>query len=436
MKKLFSLLLLTCGLAAQTLHSPSGRACEQFNSGVSCTSAVVAGVQLTSTTMSLQSVVSTLVASNTLAFTNDGSPYFRAAPGYPACYIDDTTLAMIGAPAQFIAPQVLNIISKFVFRVSNGSGTGGNSAVAGEIPMALNPDGTVFVFNSAWDLAHLHSTDPMLLAQLELLYWQKTGVTTQWTTDKSVVTTALSDIPRDGTTGLVKVVPGQEWVPWAFEEMPRKTGFDAMGSLMYWQNATAVAFLAGQAGDSATQTTYTTQANLIKTSLQNTSSSSPLWDAAVGMLFAASTQNVQDDILASSYGCHLGVLTANQCLLISQFLSTNFNFTEYHGYFLQTPISWNPTGFIASGGGTPYTPQQGPLSYQSAFWSVGNQWILEVLYLTDKPHALKMMNDFAANGDPTEEYYAPFGSPTSGNTSNLESPVGTAQFALQHPNPF
>ena len=162
----------------------------------------------------------------------DGTDFFRAAPGYPDVYLSDLGLTMTGLPDEFSAIQVKNIIDKFLAR-TNGSGW---------VPMALRKDGSLYVYCSAWDLRCAHPTGDgaFFLPLLEELYWRKTGSTSQFAQDASKIRASLDGIPRDRATGCVEVVPGDEWVTWAFEEEARKTGLDMIGCVMYWRAASAV----------------------------------------------------------------------------------------------------------------------------------------------------------------------------------------------------
>ena len=170
---------------------------------------------------------------------------------------------------------------------------------------------------------------------------------------------------------------------------------------------------------------------MIQSSLQ--SANSPLWDAADGMYYAAGGQNRQIDILASALAVHCGLPTAGQQAAISQWLARNYASISHDGYVLETPESWQVVGYIQADSKMPYRASPfGIKSYQSAYWSVGNQWISEALYLSSPPLAAALTRAFTANPDPTMEYYAPNGNPKHGFSQNLESPVGSTAFAMAH----
>ena len=299
--------------------------------------------------------------------------------------------------------------------------------------MALRKDGSVYVYCSGLDRRCAHATGDgaFFLPLLEELYWNKTGSTTQFASDSRKIKAALDGIPRDAKTGCVQVVPGDDWVAWGFEEEARKTGLDAIGCVMYWRAASAVAHLYGRVKDFPNARYFARQANLIQKSLQ--SQSSPLWNPAAGMYYAASGQNRQIDILASALAVHCGLPTPAQRAAIGQWLVKNYSSVAYHGYVLQSPTSWAIVGYIPKKKGEPYGNSPfGAESYQSAYWSVGNQWISEALSLSSPSRAAALTNAFADNSDPTMEYYAPHGSPKHGFPQNLESPVGSTAFAISH----
>jgi hypothetical protein len=349
---------------------------------------------------------------------------------------------MWGFPSAFTAFQMGNIVNKFVALASDGTGTGGNTSIVGELPMGITPTlGTGFY--SAWDTAHIHATGDgaLMLPILELTYIKAfeqgaplSSNITHFISVAPALKLALSTIPRDGTTGCVVVTPGSEWVPWAFEEEPRKTGLDAMGCILYWQAATDMAAMYGAAGDTANQTLFQTQANLIAA---NMGTSSALWDAADGMFYAATIQNHQIDILASSLAVHVGLATGPQKTAIGAWLNTNHSaIMDANGYIKESPSTWATTGFIPPSGGPPYTTNPyGANCYQSAYWSVGNQWVAEALYNSSPALAANLATVNAASADPTMEYYAPScsGGPLHGATRNLESPIGATAFIYEYP---
>jgi hypothetical protein len=378
------------------------------------------------TVAKLQNVAHKNIADNRSNFP-DGTDFFRAAPGYPDVYLSDLGLTMTGLPEAFSAEQVKNIIDKFLLRTN----------ALGWIPMALKKDGSVFVYCSAWDRRCAHPTGDgaFFLPLLEELYWRKTNSTAQFVKDAPKIKAALDGIPRDSKTGCVQVVAGDEWVPWAFEEEPRKTGLDAIGCIMYWRAASALESLYRRVGDEANSKYFLDQTNLIKSSLQ--SRDSVLWDSSAGMYYAASGQNRQIDILASSLAVYCGLPTSAQQAAISAWLVKNYSSITHEGYVLQSTTSWEIVGYISADKGSPYGASPfGAKSYQSAYWSVGNRWVSEALYLKSSALAATLTKAFASNPDPTMEYYAPDGNPKHGFQQNLESPIGSTAFAIAHADLF
>jgi hypothetical protein len=378
------------------------------------------------TVAKLQSIAHKNISDNRSNFP-DGTDFFRAAPGYPDVYLSDLGLTMTGLPEAFSPRQVKNILDKFLFRTNT----------LGWIPMALKKDGSVFVFCSAWDRRCAHPTGDgaFFLPLLEELYWRKTNSTAQFANDAPKIKAALDGIPRDSKTGCVQVVPGDEWVAWAFEEEPRKTGLDAIGCIMYWRAASALGNLYRRVGDKANSKYFINQADLIQLSLQ--SRDAALWDSSAGMYYAASGQDRQIDILASSLAVHCGLPTSAQQAAISAWLVKNYSSITHEGYVLQSPASWEIVGYISADKGSGYGASPfGAKSYQSAYWSVGNRWVAEALYLKSPSLATALIGAFAANPDPTMEYYAPEGNPKHGFEQNLESPIGSTAFAIAHPDLF
>jgi hypothetical protein len=389
----------------------------QGNPGAAAESATVA---------KLQSIARKNISDNRSNFP-DATDFFRAAPGYPDVYLSDLGLTMTGLPEAFSAEQVKNIIDKFLLRTNS----------SGWIPMALKKDGSVYVYCSAWDRRCAHPTGDgaFFLPLLEELYWRKTNSTAQFVKDAPKIKAALEGIPRDPKTGCVQVVPGDEWVAWAFEEEARKTGLDAIGCIMYWRAASAVAILYRRVGDNANSKYFLDQANLIQSSLQ--SRDSALWDSSAGMYYAASRQNRQIDILASTLAVYCGLPSSAQQAAISAWLVKNYSAIIYQGYVLQSPATWETVGYISADKGLPYGASPfGAKSYQSAYWSVGNRWVSEALYLKSPGLAAALTQAFAANPDPTMEYYAPDGNPKHGFEQNLESPIGSTAFAIAHDDLF
>jgi hypothetical protein len=155
------------------------------------------------------------------------------------------------------------------------------------------------------------------------------------------------------------------------------------------------------------------------------------------MYYAASRQNRQIDILASTLAVYCGIPSSAQQAAISAWLVKNYSAITYQGYVLQSPAPWETVGYISADKGSPYGASPfGAKSYQSAYWSVGNRWVSEALYLKSPALAAALTQAFAANPDPTMEYYAPDGNPKHGFGQNLESPIGSTAFAIAHDDLF
>lgn len=391
----------------------------------------------------LQQIAYSNIQAVKLAF-SDGAPYYTAAPLYTYAYISDTSLAMLGTPQYFSATDVLSNLQHFVAARSTSSAY--PTVPAGSIPIAINQNGTVNgvsnlgnPYCAGYDSWCHHPTAEGIfsLVHLEKLYFDKTGSTAQVASDSSIIDAALSAIPRDATTQIPYVTPGDEWVCFGFQEDIRFTGLLGTCAMQNYQVDIEAATLFGAAGLTSLQAKYSSQAATILASL---GTSSPLWDAADGMFYGGTIQDRQIDTTASVLAVQYGIATAAQRTAISAYLSSNAATVFLNGYMKQSNMDFATVGALLTSGGPPYNatdPRDGSGCYQrGGFWSHMNRGAIEALNVSFPAAAKAYLQAFQTNNDPTMEYYSPNcvnGGPQHGFTNNLESPVGDAFAANEFP---
>jgi hypothetical protein len=350
----------------------------------------------------------------------DSTDGWTASPGlYDYSFAADTGITMLNYPRYFTPAQILNIAEKFIAAKN----------AAGEFPICLKKTGAAEVYYSAWDLLHHHATGDgaFYVPQMEYLYYQKTADKSAFRKDALAMKTALLAVPVNHENGLVHVLAGDQWVPWGFQDMVRKTGDDLMGSVLYYQAATDMVLLYKAIGDNKDAALFAEHAGQIRSSL------SELWDSSTGMFYAATGQNKQIDIEGSAYAVFVGAASASQTKAISTYLVNNYDKLTMKGYMRESPIDWAQCYYI-HGGACVFGPGQ----YDNGAWSVANGWIAYTLAETNSSLAVKFITDFANSTDPTQEYWAWAGAkpPLSGQKSNLESPSGALSYARENAQLF
>ena len=367
----------------------------------------------------LTKAANAVLHANHFLFT-DSTDGWTASPGlYDYSFAADTGITMLNYPGYFTPAQILNIAEKFISAKN----------AAGELPICLKKTGAAEVYYSAWDLLHHHATGDgaFYVPQMEYLYYQKTGNTSPFLKDAAAMKVALLAIPTNQRNGLVTVLAEDEWVPWGFQDMVRKTGDDLMGSVLYYQAATDMALLYRASGNTQDAALFTARAGRIRASLAE------LWDADTGMFFAATSQNKQVDIEGSAYAVFVGAASASQAMAISIYLVNNYDKLTTNGYMRESPSDWAQCYYIHGG-----VCSFGPGQYDNGAWSVANGWIAYSLAKTKPSLAKKFITDFANSPDTTREYWAWFGAkpPLSGQKRNLESPSGALSFSTENARLF
>jgi hypothetical protein len=391
----------------------------------------------------ISTVVTGDLSTNQTSFTDGSGNFWTAGPassGYQYSFAADTWTTLAGDPNYFTATQIKNIFEKFVAaRNSNG-----------DLPVALNDDGSAYTYYSAWDgyLHHVTGDGDFFVPMMEKLYYDKTCTSgscdiSAFATTATYLKTELSHIPRDPSNTLVYVTPGDEWVPWGFHDMVRTTGDDLIGSLFYYEDSLDMAALYNTEGDTTDATFFTNEANNIKNNI------STLWDSTDGMFYAATGQNHQIEVDGSAYAAYLstlpgdlGIITQAQATDISNYLVNNYTaLTAGSGYIRQSPADWAYCYAISNSGtgsGCRYSSGQ----YDNGLWSVANEWVANTLKITSPSQAVQFITDFSNNPNIGQEWYNYSNSGSSysyspaGAASNLESPLGSFGFISNNSSLF
>lgn len=344
-------------------------------------------------------------------FSSDSSDYWAAGLIYPYAFAADMWYAFVNVPEKFTAAQINNIANKFV-AVKNGSG---------DLPIALNPDATAYVFYSGNDNLHNVVTGDgwAFIPQMVLLAYQKNASLTTFNSLSASLKTALQRVPLSG--GLVNTATGNEWVPWGFQDGVKfGGGTNLMGSLLWYSATTAMATLYTAAGDSTNAATFSAYAAAVASGLD-----AAFWSSGDTMYHASTgTNNNQIDVGGSAYAVYLGL--GSHASAVSAYLVTNYATLTWKGYWRQSSANWGRLW--------PVAPVAG--QYDDGFWSVANQWICTAIALTDATAAQTAINDFVGGENMTQEYYNTDHSVQNASQYNLESSTGPYAYAVLNPSQF
>jgi hypothetical protein len=376
------------------------------------------------------------IAANSTALFTDGTQAYSAGPVYAplGTFIDDTTLAAMHNPKAFPAANLLNIVNKFI-AARNASG---------DFPLAVGLNGTSSGYYSAWDLHQAHATGDgwIMVPQMLYLYCQDVGTTSSactsaYTADIAAIKTAMARPPRNGSTGLITVNPGDEYVAgMAFMEYMRNTGDVANANVWYAIVCQKLAVLATAAGDTTNASFFNAQYATTVAGIQ-----ANLIDGTTGMLKAATIQNSSNlDVVSSVLADYYGLLTTAQNTAIETYLSSHYaTLVNADGYVLETPGGWATIGYIPSGGGPPYgaagfTNTQ----YQGGYWSFFEGEFAALLAKRSTApgspgQVATLLTAFVNGADPNTEYYNVGSTVPNGTSPNLESPQGALWAALNYP---
>lgn len=389
----------------------------QLNTGSSPGTFIPRYVQTNQIRSIIQGFADRVVAATQATFTDgSGVVYWSAAPFYANVYSTDFWYASHGCAGCFTNAQIVALLPKFATK-ADGSGY---------LPTSLAPDATGAnysgcssskLFDGAW-----------FLPQLELLYYQRSGVSSQFSTDAAALKAGILLVPLNGTTHMVTSPSGSEIIPWGFQDGIKFTGDNLMGSLNMYASATAMATMYTVIGDSANATTMTNIASAIASGFE-----AIFWNGSDGMYHAAASGASNDviDIMGSAYAVYLGLST--HAATVSAYLVSHYSTLTLGGFWRQSsanwPSSWNGNMCGYAGGG-------GTGTYDDGNWSVGHEWIYSAMATANPGTAQTMLFDFGQYGhkpngpsaNPGLEWVT---SAASGVVSNLESPMAALLMAIQ-----
>lgn len=361
-----------------------------------------------------------------------------AAPSYCALagagtfeqYAADTYFAIKGCTSCFTDAEKLDMIAHFMAQQQSG----------GIIPETIKQDGTIGQICSALDERCKYGTGdaaivlPLILAEVV----DPAQRTTAYTSYVAGFKRAFAIMPRNGTTHLITVTPGDEWIACiGFEEYMRKTGDDACANVFYAQDAKVLASMATAAGDSTNATFFTNEYNTIIANLPS------LIDGSTGLLLAGSIQDNQPDVVATSFAVYWEELSSGQESTISTYFSTNLStlLASSASGAIQTVLpastGWSVLGTIPSGGGPPYDPL--PVDTWTATNYQGGAWTYfmgEFAYALGKTNlnAIKTVEQsFYSAPDPGTEWYDALTHVAGGNGPLLAASGGASLAYSMYP---
>ena len=348
---------------------------------------------------------------NQTTFTDSTDAWF-AAPVDSGLgpFVADLWYAMHGSPSSYTAPEVKNILDKFIAARSGAN-----------FPIYLNLNATAGAYYSGCDSNHFHATadGTWFLPMLETLYYSKVGTTTQFAGDATYLAASLAGIPLNVVTGLVTAATA--WVPWGFQDGVEFTGDNLMGSLLYYDASMQMAALYTAAGQSANAAVQAANAAAMKTAI----SGGALWDSTDGMFYASSGSNNQIDVDGSAYAVWLGVASGAQQTAISSYLGTNYSALFVNGLSYQSSMNW-----ATSWGGNQCAHGTG--NYDDGTWPIALEWIATALAVSSHSMAVNLITQFA-HADSSIEYV---GFSANGASVYYASPNGALAFVRAHPTWF
>ena len=454
------------GTSGAFTFSGSGQSC----SGTTCTfagaaagplqvpnlfSAVAAGKDVNQFTL----IANNVFAGNSFNF-SDGTPFVAAGGGYTVngAYIDDSTLSCIHnvgiCPASFLA----NLLAKFDAGWSATVPTGTTEPLGYPLNVFQNL-ATTPVYTSSYDAYKHYGTGDgrLMFPQALYAYCKQQGLassqcSTAYNAYITHIKAGFTNLPRDSSSHLFQVVPGDEWVcNTAFEEQMRNTGLVAQCNVQYAIVAADMAQIATAIGNTSDATFWNTENSNVAAGIRAN------LIMGTGELKAATINNsTNDDLYATSLavGCDLlpevyapcNILTSAQKTTIENYFNTNYaSLVDAHGYVLQTSKAggWTTIGVIPSTGGPPYSSTQvgggglpGPTQYQGGYWSHFNAEFAAALAVVNQTQANTFAQTFLNGTDPGCEQYNQGSATCTGATPNTESPQWAVAYNRLHPVPL
>jgi hypothetical protein len=360
---------------------------------------------------------------------------FAAPSQYQALFIGDAYGIARGAvPSKIMSTTTLAAIIQ-AFVNLGGSGPVGYTA---SIPIEILPSGGGFWYSGCDSIHYAPVSDgSMTAAIMHKFYYQQTGDTSLFTTNKVKLAAALATIETDATTGLVSVPVGNAFISWGYHDAEQDAGLNLAGSVQLYEAYLAMVYNYTLIGDTTSAAVYQAKANLIATSLGSTGS--VLWNATAGMFNEGTINNVQVDVLGSAWALYVGLGSSAMKTAISTYLNTYYSSVTYRGMAAMSATNTGtPTNWANAWAGCSSS------NIQNGFWTVGNEWVATALAYTSTAKAQTFIADFLAPGyvaaaglNMPLQMYEHYGySFAAGGSWNTRSPADTLAYVLNTPTLF
>lgn len=322
-----------------------------------------------------------------------------------------------------------------------------NASPAGDLVIAVPPAGVTDTStsgqNNQWDTLdnwkhHAAGDGWMHLGLLMAQVYKEDAAQgiALWNAHGAAYMLALSRIPRNGSTHLITVNAGDEYVPCSgFQETVRDTGDNACASVWYMAILKNLLPLVNAAGDTASAATLTTDQTNFAASIGGLidTTSAGSYQGLFWRDGAGGQNHANHDVEASAVFCYYGLGTTAQCNTIASVFDAQYsNLVNAEGYILQSPENWTLQGTISSSGATT-SSYAGNGSYQDGYWSRMFLEFNSVLATVDSAKAATQLKAFAGGVNPTTEYFSRGTSSPGGSNLNLISTAGALQASLIRP---
>lgn len=312
---------------------------------------------------------------------SDGTAAFppQVGLGYEAFWLRDYAYTLEGSVDAYSDCELIDACRLFI-RSLRADGAGVDCVKFDGTPvykpgfgtMGANPvaDGSQFTVSVAWHTYRKTKDASLLQECIEPLV------------------KAMSVVPRNPTTGLVRIAPGEPWdrCPYGFTDTVRKQGDVLFCSLLYVQASRQLSDLLNWSGRAAEAKDWRGQADHVAESIRGV-----FWDSEVGLFRAATVCCREHDIWGSAFAVYLGVADRGQSMAIAMYFQKN-----YVGLVQNGQIRHLPPGEYWEKAGPRDTYQNG------AYWATPAGWFVYTLDLVDPALAdqtvLDMVKDFQAGG--------------------------------------
>jgi hypothetical protein len=307
---------------------------------------------------------------------SDGSAAFppQVDIGYEAFWLRDYEYALEGAADALTEEELLTSCRLFVGSIrEDGAGVdcvkfdGTPIYMPGYGSMGQNPvaDGSQFTVGVAWH-TYQRTRDADLLTEV---------------LDPLVST--MRAVPRNTTTGLVHIAPGDHWdrCPYGFTDTARKQGDVLFCSLLYVQASRQLADLLSSGERDEDADMWAHEADRVASSVR-----SVLWDPDVGLFRAATHRCREHDIWGSAFAVYLGVADSDQSSAIAGYFKSHHAEIVQHGQ-----VRHLPAGVYWEQGCRRDTYQNG------GYWATPTGWFVYTLDLVDPDLADRTVIDLVAD---------------------------------------